>query len=129
MSMANGIECRAPLLSNKIFKVSQKISYDQKVAGGSKHLLRLLHAQKFPKNSNLKKKGFSVSRLVFKDEKVIAWLKHFCEIHQTVNDEIVSSLFVHIENLNNNKLAKVDINDVWKNIVLLNWLKANNVSL
>ena len=129
MSMANGIECRAPFLSEKILRFSQVVSFDEKIASGSKSLLRELHAAKFPRNSNGKKKGFSVSASVFDDKIVIDWLNSFSEKCKEFDDGRYGGLEKSLQCLRENKRAKVDANLLWNQIVLLNWLQTNNVKI
>ena len=120
MTMANGFECRAPLLSPDLVNFCRTVSFNEKTKFGQKSLLKQLHGKKFQIVSRRNKMGFSISRNVFHDPAVLCWL--FEQRDLGFADHGMKKQFDNILiSLSNKNSSLLEINILWKILVYRYW--------
>ena len=125
MSMANGLECRAPILSPDVIDLARSLTYEQKTQSGQKGLFIKLHIKKYPNIPIQKKMGFSVSKQIFYDKDIIFWLtSHFSSIE--ISEDLYRETTKIIYNLNMKNSSLGEINKLWSYLVLSFWMKSHD---
>jgi asparagine synthase (glutamine-hydrolysing) len=121
MTMAHGIETRAPLLDKEVITYAQSLSISEKLMLGSKTPLRNLHAKRFHSGSFLRKKGFTVAKELLIDKAVHSWALPYLKLpiaFGKVTDQIIDKYITDHTSINTDAHFRI----ILRSLVLSVWM-------